>query len=110
MSGRPKIGSTRRGRAPAAVPVQRERRPVGHHAGAGDGRDDERQAERDQRSTGSTGSLTGWPLIRMVPPPMSPRRAASARRNEPYSTTNVTAAKALKTTRLQVQRRPEHAA
>ena len=58
--------------------------------------------------TGSTGSFTGWPLIRMVPPPMSPSRAGFSARNAPYRTRKVAIANALKMTRLHVERRPEN--
>ena len=46
--------------------------------------------------TGSTGSFSGCPLMRMLP--NSPRRGGFSARNAPYSTTKVTAAKAQKTT------------
>ena len=45
------------------------------------------------RSTGSTGRRSGWPLIMMLPPAISPRRAGLSATYEPYSTRNVTAAK-----------------
>ena len=45
------------------------------------------------RSTGSTGSLIGWPLIRIGTPVSSPSRGGLSATYAPYSTRNVTAAK-----------------
>ena len=47
--------------------------------------------------TGSTGSLIGWPLIRIGRPASSPSRAGFSARNEPYRMRNVTTAKPRKT-------------
>jgi len=49
------------------------------------------------RSTGSTGSVSGWPLIRILPPAISPSRSGFSARNDPYRTAKVTSAKAVKT-------------
>ncbi len=48
------------------------------------------------RSTGSTGSVSGWPLIRMRPPAISPSRSGLSARNDPYSTAKVTTVKSVK--------------
>jgi hypothetical protein len=48
------------------------------------------------RSTGSTGSVSGWPLIRILPPAISPSRSGLSARNDPYRTAKVTPAKTVK--------------
>ena len=68
MSGRPKIGSTAASAAAdAGAPYQYSANVVQSAImpEAGDERDDQRDAERDQPQTGSTGSVSGWPLIRI---------------------------------------------
>jgi len=49
------------------------------------------------RSTGSTGSLIGCPLIRIGKPVSSPRRGGFNATNDPYRMTNVASVNVLKT-------------
>jgi hypothetical protein len=49
------------------------------------------------RRTGSTGSVSGCPLIRIRPPAISPRRSGLRTRKDPYRMAKVAIAKTLKT-------------
>ena len=111
FSGLPKIGSTtlpswrgahtKRARASATPPSCRRRLPAAMAS---------ETPSAMRRRTGSTGSFSGCPPMKIVWPLGKSGRCARFRaRNDPYRMRNVTAVKAAKIPHCKAQRFPEHA-